>query len=338
MNVTILDDYGGAVRSLDCMKMLEGHSVAIQRDAIRDLDRLSATLASTDALVLIRERTTVSESLLVRLPRLKLICQTGGSINCIDVGACTKLGIAVACALAGTPDYSWAASHASAEFTWALILAATRRVAHEASALRAGRWQTTIGTTTRNCTLGVLGYGRIGAQVARIGTVFGMHPLAWGREGSRTRAGADGVEVAQSKQDLFARSDVLTLHLTLTDATRGFVTKGDLAAMKPTALFVNTSRAALLAPGCLVEALEAGRPGYAAVDVFETEPLAGATHPLLEMENVLCTPHIAFVERDSYEQSFARCFAQINAFVHGAPIDIVNLDALQASGPRAGAH
>lgn len=334
MNVTILDDYGGAVASLDCLAMLKGHSVSIHCDTVKDLERLAARLDSTEALVLIRERTTISEALLARLPRLRLICQTGGSVNCIDVAACSKRGIAVACALAGTPNYSWAASHASAELTWALILATTRRVAREASALRAGHWQTTLGVTTRNRTLGILGYGRIGAQVARIGAAFGMHALAWGRDRSRTRASEDGIEVVSTKQELFERADILTLHLALNDATRGIVTTDDLLSMKPTALFVNTSRAGLLAPGCLIEALQAGRPGYAAVDVYETEPLPDGTHPLLEMENVLCTPHIAFVERDSYEQSFGRCFAQIEAFAQGSPIDIVNDSDLRGAGSR----
>lgn len=325
--VAILDDYQDAARGLDCFPLLQNFTVEIHRDSLSDPRALAKRLVNADAVVLIRERTQLRLETLQLLPRLRLISQTGGATGNIDVDACTRLGIAVACARAGTPAYAWAASHASAEFAWALILCAMRRVVQQSQALKGGHWQTELGTTVRGRTLGILGYGKIGAQVARIGRAFGMHLIAHGRDGTRSRAAADGVDLAQSQRALFEMSDVLSLHVGLNSETRGLVARADLAAMKPTALFVNTSRAALVEGGALVDALRAGRPGYAALDVYDEEPLLDSRHPLLGMDNVLCTPHIAFVERDSYEASFRNGFEQVRKFFEGCPINLVNPDA-----------
>lgn len=327
--MVILDDYQDAARGLDCFELARDWPVTVYRDTVKDPAALVARLADADAVVLIRERTVLQDEVLRRLPRLRLISQTGGSAASIDVEACTRHGIAIACALGGSPQYSWPASQASAEFAWALILASMRRVVTQARAMKQGLWQTEVGTTVRGRVLGLLGYGKIGAQVAQVGRAFGMHPLVWGREGSRTRATADGFDVARDQRDLFARADVLTLQLALNAQTRGIVTAEDLQAMKPSALLVNTGRAALIRPGALEQALAAGRPGFAAVDVYEEEPLLDTRHPLLHMDNVLCTPHIGFVEKDSYETSFRNAFAQVRAFFDGQPTNIINPRALE---------
>lgn len=328
LNVAILDDYQDAARTLDCFRLTDGWSVSIHRDTLKDSRALAARLADADAIILIRERSVLRADLLQQLPRLRLISQTGGGVGNIDVEACTRLGIAVACARSGTSAYAWAASHASVEFAWALILSSMRRVLQQADSLRQGRWQTEVGVTVRGRVLGILGYGRIGAQVAQIGRAFGMRPLVWGRKESHARAAADGMDRAASQRELFANADVLSLHVGLSDDTRGLVTIEDLSSMKPTALFVNTSRAGLVQPGALLEALRAGRPGHAALDVYEDEPLLDTGHPLLSMENVLCTPHIAFVEKDSYEASFRNAFEQVRQFFAGKPLNIVNEEAI----------
>jgi D-3-phosphoglycerate dehydrogenase len=326
--VVILDDYQDAARRLDCFKLAGDWTVTVYRDTSKNPADLVERLDGADAAVLIRERTVLTEEVISQLKRLKLLSQTGGSAASIDVGACTRQGIAVACAPGGSADYAWPASHASAEFAWALILNAMRRVTSQARALREGRWQTEVGTTVRGRVLGLLGYGKIGAEVARIGHALGMRALVWGREGSRERATKDGFDVAASQRDLFARADVLTLQMALNPETRGIVATQDLLAMKPTALFVNTSRAGLVQPGALAEALAAGRPGFAAVDVYEEEPLLDVrSNPLVGMDNVLCTPHIAFVEKDSYEASFRNAFEQVRRFFAGDPIRILNPDA-----------
>jgi D-3-phosphoglycerate dehydrogenase len=301
MNIVIPDDYQDAVRHLDAFRKLAGHHVTIYNDTVKDLDALIERFQVADALVLIRERTAITESLLARLPRLKLISQTGKGTAHIDVDACARRGVRVA-AGTGSP-------HAPAELTWALVLAAARRLPQEAARLRSGRWQGSIGTTLRGRTLGIFGYGRIGTEVARFGVAFGMKILVWGREGSRSRAAADGFETAS---DLFEKSDVLSLHLKLAQETRGIVTAEDLARMKPGAILVNTSRAELVAPGALESALRRGRPGFAAVDVYEEEPVAD--HPLLRLDNAICTPHLGYVERDSYELYFSQAFDAVNAF------------------------
>jgi D-3-phosphoglycerate dehydrogenase len=290
---------------------------------------LAARLKDTEALALLRERTPIRAPLLERLDKLRLISQVSVYPH-IDVEACTRRGVIVSSFMApGRPSY------ATAELTWGLIIAALRRLPQEIAALRAGTWQALpVGTGLRGKTLGIYGYGRIGAVVAGYGKAFGMTVLAWGREASLARARADGHAVASSTEALFAESDVLSLHLRLTDATRSIVTAADLARMKTTALLVNTSRAGLIAPGALEAALRAGRPGMAAVDVYEEEPVLGATHPLLAMDNVVCTPHLGYVERDGLETMFSTIFDQILAYASRKPINVVNPEALERRPAR----
>jgi D-3-phosphoglycerate dehydrogenase len=316
MDILIPDDYQDAVRGLDCVSKLAGHDVSIFTDTVRDLDALAERLRPAEALVLIRERTRITEALLDRLPRLKMISQTGKGTAHIDVAACSRRGIVVS-AGTGSP-------YAPAELTWALVLAATRRIPYEVERLRSGHWQSTLGTGLRGRTLGIWGYGKIGSLVAGYGRAFGMNVLAWGREGSLSRARADGFATAGDRQSLFEQSDVLSLHLKLDKETRGIVTAADLARMKPDALIVNTSRAELIESGALVAALRSGRPGFAAVDVYEEEPVLGADHPLLALENAVCTPHLGYVEKDSYELYFGQAFDQVLAFAEGRPVRVVN--------------
>jgi len=323
VNVTILDDYFDTLRTLECFRKLDGHNVTIWNDHVQDTDALAARLKDTDALVLIRERTKIRGELLERLPRLKLISQRSVYPH-IDIEACTRLGIIVSSNMhADTPSY------AAAELTWALVLAAMRQLPQQVAALKHGIWQTAVGQTLRGKTLGIYGYGRIGSTVAGYGKAFGMNILVWAREASLARAKADGYACAGSKEDFFARCDVLSLHMRLVDATRGIVTYDDLVRMKPTALIVNTSRAGLIEPDALVRALKAGRPGMAAMDVFEEEPLRDPNHPLLKMENVVATPHIGYVTRDEYETQFADIFDQIVGWAAGTPQNVVNPEALK---------
>jgi D-3-phosphoglycerate dehydrogenase / 2-oxoglutarate reductase len=322
MKVAILDDYFDTLRTLDCFQRLEGHDLTVWTDHVDEVDTLVERLADAEALVLIRERTQIRAPLLDRLPRLRLISQRSVYPH-IDIEACSRLGIVVSSNLhAGSPSY------ATAELTWGLVLAAMRQIPQQMASLQAGKWQAGVGRTVLFKTLGVYGYGRIGSVVAGYGKAFGMEVLAWGTEGSRQRAEADGVAVAESREAFFRDADIVTLHLRLVDATRGIVTAADLANMKPTALLVNTSRAGLIEPGALVSGLEAGHPGMAAVDVFEDEPLLDTNHPLLTMDNVVCTPHIGYVTRDEWELQFADVFDQINAFAAGAPTNVVNPEAL----------
>lgn len=316
MHIVIPDDYQDAVRRLDCFAKLRGHDITVFRDTVKDVAALEERFRDADALVLIRERTAIDEELLSRLPRLRLISQTGKGATHIDVEACTRHGVAVAVGT-GSP-------YAPAELTWALVLAAMRRIPQESAHLRAGGWQHLLGTTVRDRTLGIFGYGKIGSLVAGYGNAFGMNVLVWGREGSQTRARKDGYDVAESQRALFAESDVLSLHLRLTDETRAIVTAADLARMKPDALIVNTSRAELIETGALEAALRAGRPGHAAVDVYEEEPIRGAQHPLLSMDNALCTPHLGYVEKDSYELYFGQAFDNVIAFAQGKPTNVSN--------------
>jgi D-3-phosphoglycerate dehydrogenase len=323
MKVTILDDYFDTLRTLACFRLLAGHDVTIWNDHVQDVDALARRLADTEALVLIRERTQIRAPLIDRLPKLRLISQRSVYPH-IDVDACTRHGIIVSSNMhSDTPSY------AAAELTWGLVLAAARQIPQQVAALKAGVWQLGVGETLRGKTLGVFGYGRIGTVVAGYGKAFGMKVLVWARAASLERARADGHEIAASKNQFFEESDVLSLHMRLVDATRGIVTAGDLARMKPTALLVNTSRAPLIQPGALVEALRAGRPGMAALDVFEQEPLRDPGHPLLTMPNVVCTPHIGYVSRDEYEIQFADIFAQVNAYAAGKPSNVVNPAVLE---------
>lgn len=322
MEVSILDDYFDTLRTLDCFDKLAGHDVRVWNDHVEDVDALAERLCDCEALVLIRERTEIRAPLLERLPELRLISQRSVYPH-IDVDACTRLGVVVSSDLhADTPSY------AAAELTWGLVLAAMRQIPQQVASLRAGNWQMGVGRTLRGKTLGIFGYGRIGRVVAGYGRAFGMNVIVWAREASRARAGADGLVVAESKERFFETCDALSLHMRLNDATRGIVTAADLARMKPTALLVNTSRATLIEPDALVGALRAGRPGMAAVDVYEEEPLRDTRHPLLGMDNVVCTPHIGYVSRDEWEVQFADVFDQINAYAAGSPINVVNPDVL----------
>ena len=328
MKVSILDDYHDTLRTLDCFKKLKGQDVEIWNDHVQDVDALAKRLQDTEALVLIRERTQIRAALLEQLPKLKLISQRSVYPH-IDIDACTRLGIIVSSNMhAGAPSY------AAAELTWGLVLAAMRQIPQQMAALKAGTWQIGVGYSLRGKTLGIYGYGRIGSVVAGYGKAFGMKVLVWAREASLARAKADGYAVAPSKEAFFEECDVISLHIRLVDATRGIVTAGDLARMKPTALIVNTSRAPLIEPGALVNALRTGRPGMAAVDVFEQEPVLGAQDALLALDNVVCTPHIGYVTRDEYETQFADIFDQIVAYEAGKPIHVVNPDVLTAKNKR----
>jgi D-3-phosphoglycerate dehydrogenase len=322
LRVAILDDYQDVVRTLDCFSTLQGHDVTVWNESVADVEVLAKRLVTADVLVLLRERTKVDEALLSRLPNLKLISQNG-HVPHIDLAACTRHGVIVSSALTARPSYP------TVEFTWGLILAAMRNIPLESAALRQGIWQSTVGLGLRGRTLGIYGFGRLGSMVARIGVAFGMDVLAWGRQGSLDRAQAEGLAVAPSKEALFARSDVLSLHLRLNSETVGLIGLEELALMKPTALLVNTSRAELIKPGALVAALRDGRPGKAAVDVFEHEPLTDPADPLLLQPNALCTPHLGYVERDNYEFAYGNAFDQIVAFAMGTPINIHNPDVLK---------
>jgi D-3-phosphoglycerate dehydrogenase / 2-oxoglutarate reductase len=318
VRVAILDDWFDTLRTLPCFAKLAGHEVTVFTDHVQDTDALAVRLEPFEALVPIRERTEVRAPLLDRLPRLRLISQRSVYPH-IDVDACTALGIVVSSDMhAGTPSY------AAAELTWALVLAGARQLPQQVESLRAGRWQSGVGRTLRDRTLGIYGYGRIGRVVAGYGAAFGMRPLVWSGPESRARARADGFATASDTETFFGKSDVLTLHLRLVPTTRGIVTAANLARMKPDALFVNTSRAGLVEPGALVAALRAGRPGMAALDVFETEPLLDRDDPLVSMDNVVCTPHIGYVTREEWDVQFGDVFDQINAYAAGAPINVVN--------------
>jgi len=322
MKIAILDDYQDVVRTLDCFAKLQGHEVTIWNDHTKDVDTLAKRLQDTEALVMIRERTPIRAPLIERLKKLKLVSHHSVYPH-VDVPALTKQGILLCSNLhPGQPSY------ATAELTWGLIIAAMRNIPQEVAALKAGRWQSTVGLGLRGKTLGVYGYGRIGSVIAGYGKAFGMKVLVWAREASLARARADGYAAARSKDAFFEECDVISLHLRLIAETRGIVSAADLARMKTLALIVNTSRAGLIEAGALEKALQLGRPGMAAVDVFEEEPVLGANHPLLKLDNALCTPHIGYVERAGYERIFGSVFDQIIAYAGGRPVNVINPDAL----------
>ena len=318
MKISILDDYFDTLRTLACFSKLDGHAVAVWNDHVQDTDLLATRLRDTEVLVLIRERTQIQAALLERLKALRLISQRSVYPH-IDIEACTRRGVIVS-----SNQHSDSPSYATAELSWGLIIAAMRQIPQQMIALRAGTWQIGVGNSLRGKTLGIYGYGRIGATVAGYGKAFGMNVLVWARQASLERARGDGYALAQSKQMFFEACDVLSLHMRLVKETRGIVTRDDLSSMKPTALLVNTSRAGLIQPGALVDALQAGCPGMAAMDVYEEEPLCDPDDPLLKMENVVCTPHIGYVTRDEYELQFSDIFDQITAYAAGAPINVVN--------------
>ncbi len=332
MNIVILDDYQDAVRKLDCAAKLDPYSAKVFTNTIKGLGQLSVRLRDADIIVLIRERTHLNRLLIEKLPKLKLIAQTGRVGAHVDVAACTERGIAVAEGV-GSPV-------APAELTWALIMAATKRLPQYIGNLKHGAWQQSglktasmpanfgLGTVLREKTLGIFGYGRIGQIVSTYARAFGMRVMVWGRAGSCERAAADGHQIASSQQELFAHCDVVSLHLRLNEETRGIVTLEDLSRMKPTSLLVNTSRAELIESDALLAGLNRGRPGMAAVDVFESEPILQG-HALLRLENCICTPHIGYVELQSYEMYFNAAFDNVLNFIKGTPTNIVNPGSLQ---------
>jgi D-3-phosphoglycerate dehydrogenase len=332
MNITILDDYQDAVRKLKCASKLEAYPAKVYTNTIKGVGQLAVRLKDAEALVLIRERTHITRQLVEKLPKLRLISQTGKVGAHIDIEACTELGIAVAEGV-GSPV-------APAELTWALIMAAARRLPQYISSLKHGAWQQSgmktasmpanfgIGHVLKGRVLGIWGYGKIGQLLAGYGKAFGMKVMVWGSEAARHRAMGDGLAVASSREEFFSTADVISLHLRLVPGTRGIVTQMDLSLMKPDSLLVNTSRAELIEPDALITCLNRGRPGMAAVDVFESEPILQG-HPLLRLENCICTPHIGYVEQDSYELYFGAAFDNIINFIRGTPTNIVNPGALQ---------
>jgi D-3-phosphoglycerate dehydrogenase len=320
MNITILDDYTNLVRTLKCVSLVRHHILNIYTDCERNLDVLAGRLKDTDALVLLRERTCVSADLLARLPKLKLITLNGPWPH-VDLAACTARGIVLCSEHAHT-------SYATAELTWGLIIAAMRHIPQQMASLKRGEWQTRAGSVLRGRTLGIYGYGRIGKQVAGYGRAFGMRVLVWSREKSRAAALADGLEVAASREALFAEADVLSLHVRLIPETRGMVSAADIARMKPAAIIANTSRAELIEEGALLNALRAGTIAGAAVDVFESEPMIDKNHPLLQLDHVVATPHLGYMERDQMENYFSDNFKRLLAFAEGKPYGVVNPEAL----------
>ena len=324
MKVAILDDWFDTLRGLPCFAKLAGHDVTVFTDHVEDAETLAARLAGYDALVLFRERTKITGELLDRLPDLRLISQRSVYPH-VDVPACTRNGVVLSSNMhAGTPSY------AAAELTFGLILAGMRQIPQQMASLKAGNWMMGVGKTLRGRRLGLYGYGRIAGAVAGYAEAFGMSVVWWSSEAGRARAAADGAQVARSREAFFGESDVVSVHVRLKPETRRIITAADLGAMRADALFVNTSRAGLIEPGALLAALDAGRPGMAAIDVFDTEPLHDADDPLLAHPNLIGTPHIGYVTEDEFDLQFSDIFDQINAFAEGAPIHVINPDALNA--------
>jgi len=317
MKIVIPDDYQDMVHRLPSYALIRHHNVVRYREPARDLEHLVERLRDADVVVAIRERVTFSRELLARLPKLKLLALVGRGASTIDFAACTELGIPVSTGKSNSPV-------APAELTIALIVASRRNIALEAERMKRGDWPCTLSHRLRGSTLGVFGLGAIGSLVAEAGRGLGMKVLAWGRDKTLAQAKEAGYEAAASKADFFERADVLSLHVRLTPETRGIVGPADLARMKPTALIVNTARAELIAPGALVDALAKGRPGYAAVDVYDQEPVTGGNHPLLKMPNALCVPHLGWAEWDNFDLYFGEAFEQIAAFEAGAPLRLAN--------------
>ena len=325
MKIAVIHDYADVFRGTRAYARLQEHEVIIHTDAYTDPERVIAQAAGCDALVLTQQRVPLTRQIIERLPGLRFISQTGRNTNHLDVPACTEHGIVVS---AGGGGGGGSPYSTTAELTWGLILASLRHLPYEVERLKHGHWHTTVGTRLFGRTLGVYAFGHIGAAVARVGRAFGMHVVCWGREGSTARAKAEGFEVAASREAFFEHADVLSLHLPGNRETRGIITADDLARMQPTALLVNTSRAPIIAAGDLVAALRNGRPGFAAVDVYEEEPVVDAQHPLLQMPNALCTPHLGYAERGSYEALYALAVDQLLAFAAGQPINVANPEAV----------
>lgn len=321
MKVAILDDYQDVFRTLKCYPRLKGHEVAVYHDSEKEPAKLAQRLNGADAVVFLQQRTPFPRAAAEKVTTLKLISQTGRNVGHIDLEACTAKGIVVCGSGGGLPNHT-------AELTWGLIFSALRHIPEEVQQLKAGRWQTTVGTMVAGRTLGVYAYGRIGSIVARAGRAFDMKVICWGREGSTAKARTDGFEVAASREAFFENSDIVSLHIPLNKETRGIVKHSDLARMKPTALIVNTSRGPIIEEGALVRALKEGRPGFGAVDVYDDEPVLGGNHPLLRMKNVVCTPHLGYVDRETYEKYYGAAVDNILAFAAGKPVNVLNPDAL----------
>jgi D-3-phosphoglycerate dehydrogenase len=322
MRVAVIDDYQNAFRTLNCFQQLTGHEVIVHNDTEKHPDRLAERLQDADVVLLTQQRSPFPRAVVERLPRLRLVSQTGRVTSHIDLDACTERGIIVCAGGLGRPN-------STAELTWALILGALRRLPHEVAQLKAGCWQSTLGIEVNGKTLGIYALGKIGSLVAAVGQAFGARVLCWGREGSRARGRELGYDVATDRGAFFAEADIVCLHIPLNNGTRGIVTRDDLALMKPSALIVNASRAGLIAEGALVAALKAGRPGFAAVDVYEDEPVLGANHPLLKLDNAVCTPHLGYVTRETYDVHYGLAVDQIVAYASGKPINVVNPRVLE---------
>ena len=321
MKVAILDDYQDAARKLAAFAKMKDHDVTAFTDHCREPAALAARLKDFEVVLLIQQRCPFPRAVIEQLPKLRHISQTGRNVAHVDVAACTERGIVVSAGGAANP-------HAPAELTWGLILDSMRHLPLETANLKAGRWQSTVGVGLKGRTLGIYAYGKIGSIVARVGRAFGMHVVCWGREGSTTKARAEGYDIAASREAFFSGCDVISLHIPLNKETRGIVTAADLALMKPAARRVNTSRAGLVGDAVLAAALKQGRPGFAAVDVFDDEPVLGARNPLIGLPNVVAAPHLGYVEIDTYELYFGAAFDQINGFAAGKPINVANPEAV----------
>jgi len=321
MKIAVIDDYQNAFKTLKCYPKLAGHEVVIYTEPETNVEKIAERLKDADAVILTQQRTAFPRALIEKLPKLKLIGQTGRAASHVDLEACTDRGVVVSAGGSGN-------SNATAELTWGLILSALRNLPFEVKRLKEGRWQSTLGIGVNGKTLGIYAYGKIGSIVAGVGKAFGARVVCWGREGSTGRAKAAGFDVGKSREEFFAECDIISLHLPLNKETRGIVTRDDLGRMKPTGLLVNPSRSGLIAKGALEDALKAGRPGRAAVDVYDQEPVLGADHPLLKMDNVTCTPHLGYVTRESYEEYYATVVDDIVAFAAGKPNHVLNPDAV----------
>lgn len=324
MKIAVIDDYQDAFSKLACATRLKGHDIKVYHDTEKDPAKFAARLDGCEAVVMTQQRSPLPKALVEKLPAsVRLLCNTGRNVGHIDVAACTARGIIVAAAGGGLPN-------ATAELTWGLILASLRSIPHEVEQLKRGVWQTSVGTGIHGKTLGVYALGKIGSVVAQVGRAFGMKVTCWGRDASKAKAKELGYEVPPSREAFFAGADVLCLHIPLNKDTRGIVTAADLAQMKPTALLVNTSRAGLIADGALVGALKNGRPGFGAIDVYEDEPVVGGNHPLLKMANVVCTPHLGYVEKGTYESYFGTVVDSILGYAAGKPVNVLNPEVLKA--------
>ena len=324
MKIAVIHDYADVFRATRAYPRLKSHEVIVHTDAYSDPARVVEQVSGCDALLLTQQRVTITRDIIGRLPTLKFISQTGRNVSHLDLAACTEHGILVSAGgHGGGSPYS-----TTGELAWALILASLRHLPYEIERFKQGHWHSTAGTRLYGHTLGVYAFGHIGSGVARVGRAFGMKVVCWGREGSLARAKAEGFDIAASRNAFFAEADVISLHLPSNKETRGIVTADDLDRMKPTALLVNTSRAPIIASGALVAALQKGRPGFAAVDVYEEEPVLGAAHPLLKMKNALCTPHLGYSERSGYESIYAGGVDQLLAYAEGKPINVLNPEAM----------